>query len=80
MERRSVRQLALAAVPVMVLTQCAPQCAPQGTMTTIYTSVLANPDPVQWTASSDSRYIGIGDQRRVWTWTRMRTSKPRSTG
>ena len=29
-------------------------------MTPIYTTVLANPDPVQWTASSDGRYIGIG--------------------
>ena len=30
-------------------------------MTPIYTTVLANPDPVQWTASSDGRYIGIGN-------------------
>ncbi len=29
-------------------------------MTPIYTTVLANPDPVQWTANGDGRYIGIG--------------------
>jgi len=64
MERRSVRQLALAAIPVMVLAQCAPQCAPPGTLTPIYTTVLANPEPVQWTANADGRYIGIGDPTR----------------
>jgi hypothetical protein len=65
MERRTVRQFGLAAIPVMLLAQCAPQCSPActptGDLRPLYTTVGAAPDPPSWTASDDGRCIGEGD-------------------
>jgi hypothetical protein len=65
MERRAVRQFGLAAIPVMLLAQCAPQCSPActptGDLKPLYTTVGPAPDPPNWTASTDGRYLGVGD-------------------
>ena len=49
----------------MLLAQCAPQCAPActptGDLRPLYTTVGPAPDPANWTASSDGRYLGVGD-------------------
>jgi hypothetical protein len=65
MERRTLRQFGFAAIPVVLLAQCAPQCAPactpMGLQRPIYTTVGAQPEPANWTASTDGRYLGAGD-------------------
>jgi hypothetical protein len=58
---RSARQLGLAAVPVMLLAQCAPQCAPAGTLTPLYNTV-APIGPSTFNASADGRYVAVGTE------------------
>ena len=62
---RSVRRLALGAIPVVMLSQCAPQCtpAPPVSPTVTYTDVTVSVPNSGWVfdlSGSDGRYLSVG--------------------